>query len=463
MNAAVNRRAMVQPRMLIRQVSRTGTRRCRLHAAGSPAFNPLELSMNEVLVGEIMVPHPVTFKANQSIKEAARIMIEKDVPGGPVVDDDGNLIGVLTEDDLMWKGAGAPTEHYLVPPIFIGAFDLNFFLRDNKAVEEELRKVLAKRVSDAMTSKAVVSIEATASMALASQKMLLHHINSLPVVEGTKVVGVVSRHDVLRALIATRSPLLELMEVSSSFGISVGTVNDDNLKFHADLIQEDMRAEETARHKALDQQEPSCFLWMLEALDAQLKAVIKIQRAFRVWRDRRLAASKWRGDASAAQPMRGRFVSLSGADTTSAGALSNCGEQQVPLSVWRPSQDVAMGPMRSLNGVRQSGVQLLGRSSTSSSGAPPVSSGNGMLQSPRHLRAHRMSDQGSLAKILHDSGLYGSSSSSIRLHCSSSSSAQFAGATFGSAPCASSSSGKLPNLGPRQQGARHSSMAGGRR
>jgi CBS domain-containing protein len=45
--------------------------------------------------------------------------------------------------------------------------------------------------------------------AQASQKMLRHHINSLPVVEGTKVVGVVTRHDVLRALIATHSPLLE--------------------------------------------------------------------------------------------------------------------------------------------------------------------------------------------------------------------------------------------------------------
>lgn len=164
--------------------------------------------MSEVRVDEIMVPHPVCFHKEQTVKEAARLMIEKDISGGPVVDSNGHLCGYLTESDMMWKGAGAPMDHFLVPPIFIGAFDLFFFLKDNAAVEQELRKILAQKVEEAMT-KEVVSVQPSVSMSEASMLMLKHKINSLPVVDGGKVVGVITRHDVLRALIASHSPLLE--------------------------------------------------------------------------------------------------------------------------------------------------------------------------------------------------------------------------------------------------------------
>lgn len=166
------------------------------------------VSMSEVMVEEIMVPHPICFKTHQTVKEAARLMIEKDISGGPVVDSDGLLQGFLSEDDLMWKGAGVPMDHFLVPPIFIGAFDLYFFLKDNNAVEQELKKILARKVGEAMT-KEVVSVSNGVSMSEVSKIMLKHRLKCLPVVEGKKVVGIVTRHDVLRALIASHSPLLE--------------------------------------------------------------------------------------------------------------------------------------------------------------------------------------------------------------------------------------------------------------
>lgn len=163
--------------------------------------------MSDVQVDEIMTPRPTVFQGDMSVKDAARLMIDKDVSGGPVVDADGHLVGFLSESDLMWKGAGAPEDHYLIPPIYIGAFDLFFYLKDQAAVQNELRKVLAKKVADAMT-KEVVSTQPKVSMSEASTMMLKHKVNSLPVVENGKVVGVLTRHDVLRALIASHSPLL---------------------------------------------------------------------------------------------------------------------------------------------------------------------------------------------------------------------------------------------------------------
>ncbi len=76
-------------------------------------------------------------------------MIDKDISSGPVVDDDQCLVGVLTESDVMWKGAGVPMDHFIVPPVFIGAFDLFFYLKDDAAVESEVKKILAKKVSAA--------------------------------------------------------------------------------------------------------------------------------------------------------------------------------------------------------------------------------------------------------------------------------------------------------------------------
>ncbi len=52
----------------------------------------------------------------------------------PQVDGNGRLLGVLSESDLLWKGAGAPLDHTIIPPVFVGAFDLLISLRDNAQV-----------------------------------------------------------------------------------------------------------------------------------------------------------------------------------------------------------------------------------------------------------------------------------------------------------------------------------------
>eukprot|EP00798_Chlamydomonas_sp_ICE-L_P027609 gene27609-7246_t len=123
---------------------------------------PLDLNCHFVPT-QVMVPHPIIFKDSMSVKEAARILMEKDISGAPVVDETGKLVGVLSESDIMWKGAGAPQEHFIIHPIFIGAFDAMVYLRDNKAIEEELHKLLAKTVGEAM-SKKVVSIKSDVLM-----------------------------------------------------------------------------------------------------------------------------------------------------------------------------------------------------------------------------------------------------------------------------------------------------------
>mmetsp|Transcript_16109 Transcript_16109/g.34856 ORF Transcript_16109/g.34856 Transcript_16109/m.34856 type:complete len:136 (+) Transcript_16109:350-757(+) len=135
------------------------------------------------------------------------MMLDQDISGAPVINAQGKLVGMLSESDVIWKGAGAPQDHFVIPPVYIGILDALVFLRDNKQVEAEVHKILAKTVGEAMTRE-VVCIGPREPMSAAAATMLQKKINRLPVVEGGKVVGVITRHDILRGLYASTSPLL---------------------------------------------------------------------------------------------------------------------------------------------------------------------------------------------------------------------------------------------------------------
>lgn len=169
----------------------------------------MPIATAEPSVEEVMVPHPVTLTPDMSCKDAARVLLDNDISGAPVVDSNGKLLGVLSESDLLWKGVGAPLEHTIIPPVYIGAFDLLINLRDNVQVAHELDKILARTVKQAMTATPLVTVTPSTTMAGAAQLMLTHKVNRLPVVDSAgKVVGVITRHDVLRGMVASQSPLL---------------------------------------------------------------------------------------------------------------------------------------------------------------------------------------------------------------------------------------------------------------
>eukprot|EP00775_Hariotina_reticulata_P009937 gene9937-10092_t len=137
-------------------------------------------------------------------------MLEANVAGAPVVNDKGQLIGILSEADIIWKGVGRPEDHFIIPPVFIGFADAFIYLRDNKRFDEEVHKILAKTVGEAMVGKEkVISVKPTMAMSEAAHLMLHHDVNLLPVVEDeNQVVGVVTRHDILRGIYASKSPFL---------------------------------------------------------------------------------------------------------------------------------------------------------------------------------------------------------------------------------------------------------------
>ncbi|MDH3471011.1 MAG: CBS domain-containing protein [Acidimicrobiia bacterium] len=136
-------------------------------------------------VSELMTPVPVTVAAETSLKDAARKMLDLGVSGLPVVGAEGALVGIVTEADFVAKEAEKkePRRRRLL--------DL-FFNGDKRDLAH------ADKVGDIMTTEITV-IREDRSLAAAAHAMVSGNIKRLPVVdEGGKLVGIVSRADVVK-------------------------------------------------------------------------------------------------------------------------------------------------------------------------------------------------------------------------------------------------------------------------
>ena len=148
-------------------------------------------------VAEIMERDPETVSPETDVQEVIRVLRENELPGVPVVNEGGRCVGIVTEADLVLPGE----EGDLHLPHYVNIFGGTIFLEPLKRFEDSLRKAFASTAADMMT-KDPTTVEADAPVAEAAR--LIHETghNRLPVIEHGRLVGVVTRVDVLGALIS---------------------------------------------------------------------------------------------------------------------------------------------------------------------------------------------------------------------------------------------------------------------
>lgn len=138
-------------------------------------------------VADVMNRDVVVVSPRMPLKEVARVLVNRHFSGVPVVDDDGKVLGVVSEGDILVKerGPGAATS------IFGRALEL----------ETWANKHDARDAGDAMTAPAV-TIGPLRSVSEAAALMLDRGVNRLPVVDADdKLVGIVTRSDLVRAFV----------------------------------------------------------------------------------------------------------------------------------------------------------------------------------------------------------------------------------------------------------------------
>jgi CBS domain-containing protein len=146
--------------------------------------------MQNKLVRDWMTPNPITIQPKTTLPEAHRLMSESHIRRLPVVQN-GRLVGIVTLGDVR---EASPSD----------ATSLSIY---------EMHYLLAKLTVESIMTREPLTISPQASIRQAAQLMLEHKIGGIPVVEGERLVGIITESDIFRVL--AQEPETETM---SAFG-----------------------------------------------------------------------------------------------------------------------------------------------------------------------------------------------------------------------------------------------------
>ena len=139
---------------------------------------------------ELMTPHAVTVRDDASVAEAIRVMLDRRISGLPVVDANGELVGIVTEGDFLRRAETGTERHR---PRW-----LEFLVGAGK-VADEYAHAHGRRVAEVMTRE-VVTVAENAPIGELVKLMETHRIKRLPVVRNGRLLGIVCRADLLHVI-----------------------------------------------------------------------------------------------------------------------------------------------------------------------------------------------------------------------------------------------------------------------
>ena len=142
---------------------------------------------------DIMTKDVVTVTPDTSIEKLAGLLVSNQISGAPVVDADGSIFGMVTENDLI-----SQNKRLHIPTVvsFLGAA---IYLESSKKFADEVRRVTATKVGDICTRK-VITISGETTLTDIATIMDEKKVHVLPVIKDGKVVGIVGKRDVVRAV-----------------------------------------------------------------------------------------------------------------------------------------------------------------------------------------------------------------------------------------------------------------------
>lgn len=138
----------------------------------------------------VMTTPVVTIPLGSTYEDAARILYEKRISGAPVVDEQGRMVGLVSDKDL----------YRVLYPWYKSFLEDPVEYTDFEAREAKIEEVRTKSIEEFMT-RHVFTVDPSTPVMKAGAMMLAHHIHRLPVVEHGKLVGLVTRQDIYRKIV----------------------------------------------------------------------------------------------------------------------------------------------------------------------------------------------------------------------------------------------------------------------
>jgi len=143
-------------------------------------------------VSDVMTRDVASVSPDTPVNEVARVMAGRGVSGVPVVEG-GTLVGIVTELDLIVRNTR------LEPPAFFALLDGRIPLETPGHYRKRLQHMLGTEARDVMTRE-VVTIGPDEEMEALAELMVKRRVNPIPVVAEGRLVGIVSRSDILRTM-----------------------------------------------------------------------------------------------------------------------------------------------------------------------------------------------------------------------------------------------------------------------
>jgi CBS domain-containing protein len=156
-------------------------------------FMPREV-LQMLKAKDVMTSEVITVTPDTGVTEIAKLLLDKYFNGVPVVDEAGNLVGMICQSDLIAEQKKLP-----IPSVFT-ILDAFIPIYPPGKTEKEVQKIAALKASQAMTGDPVTVGPETGIDEVASI-MVNRSIYTIPVVEGKKLVGIIGKRDILQTLV----------------------------------------------------------------------------------------------------------------------------------------------------------------------------------------------------------------------------------------------------------------------
>ena len=146
------------------------------------------LTAKDIMTREVISVDPVL-----PVEKLAALFYEKKIGGAPVIDADNNLLGVVTESDLIDQ---AKNIHI---PTAVAILDSFLFLENPSKMDQEIKKMAGRTVED-IYSKELVTVNVDTPLSEIATIMSEKKIHTVPVLEDGELSGVVGKSDLIRAI-----------------------------------------------------------------------------------------------------------------------------------------------------------------------------------------------------------------------------------------------------------------------
>jgi len=155
--------------------------------------------MTELLAKNIMTPDVIKVSPETSIAQLSKVLLENKVSGVPVVDAEGILMGIVTEADIIKDNIKVQFPFYF-DPLMVSGYAVDF-----EKYSEDIKDYLNSNVETIMNHRVKTAKPSTPVSEIADI-MVSNKINRLPIVdENKKIVGIITRADIIKSMIETKS------------------------------------------------------------------------------------------------------------------------------------------------------------------------------------------------------------------------------------------------------------------